>query len=168
MKKILILSFSVLCVFSLTACGERALMEKGIENQIEKNLGGNADVDLKNDGMKIETEEGVTLETGSGASLPTDWPSDVFVSEGEIISAMKNVMANGVQVALKSKSSSESLQKEYTEKLTAQGWTMNQSANLSGILMLGAKKDKRTVSVTISADEENKDLNFVVINIIEM
>ncbi|MFA6537597.1 MAG: hypothetical protein WCT18_04360 [Patescibacteria group bacterium] len=167
-KKILIFSFVVLCIFSLTACGEKTLMEKGIEKQIEKNLGGNVDLDLKNEGMKIETENGVTLETGENVSLPTDFPKDVFVPEGKIISAMKNVMGEGYQLVIKSDQKSEDIKKSVEEKLTAEGWNMNQSADLNGIIMLGGKKDSRTVSVTISADSEDQNKMVVIVNVFEM
>ena len=143
-------------------------MEKGIENQIEKNLGGNADLDLDNEGIKIETEDGIKLETGKDVKLPENFAKDVFVPEGEIISVMDNVMANGVQVVLKSGDSIESLKKVYEQKLPEQGWKMNQTANISGTVMLGAKKDKRTISVTISPDTEESKFNLVMINIFEM
>lgn len=64
-------------VVGLSACANpleaavEGLIEGGVENAVEGATGVDIDVD-----------------SGSGASLPADWPSDVPVAEGRIISAL--------------------------------------------------------------------------------
>ncbi len=167
-KKIIFSLLGGVMIFSLSACGGKSLVERNIENQLEKNLGGTVDVNLENNGFKVETEQGITIETGENLTLPTDFPTDVFISNGELISAMENGMNNGFQVVLKTTDSMQNLEKIYEEKLVEDGWKINQTANLSELLMIEAKKEKRTVSVTISPDTEDMSMNLIMVNVFEL
>lgn len=66
-------------VVGLTACANplesavEGLIEGGVENAVEGATGVDVDVDSG---------------SGSGASLPADWPSDVPIAEGRIVSAL--------------------------------------------------------------------------------
>jgi len=120
-------------------------------------LGGQAQVDLGNNSMNIQTDQG-SLQVGGNVSLPKDFPADIYVIEGQLMSAMKNVMGAGYQVAIKSNANLKDAKELYEKKLKEQGWTIAQSADLGTTSMLLATKGKRQVSVTIGTEEGKEGL----------
>ncbi len=69
------------------ACGggDEEAAERIAENALEDANGGDADVDIDGDEVTIETDEGTM---SMGQDLPSDFPSDVTLLEGEILTAM--------------------------------------------------------------------------------
>lgn len=86
----------------LTACGMlimtgcanpiEQLISKGTESALEKAIeqggGGGVNLDLSEDGgLSFETEEGGSVNLGSSASVPDDWPG-LPLPHGELVSAI--------------------------------------------------------------------------------
>ncbi|MBT6691611.1 hypothetical protein HOB10_04740 [Candidatus Parcubacteria bacterium] len=150
MKKLFIISFCLLLSLTLSACGKKTATEKSMEKQIENSMGGNADVDLDDDSVKIKTDEG-TMQVGAGTELPEDWPDDIYIAEGAITSASSH--ENGIfNVSIESTKSVTELQEEYENKLEEEGWNTTMSFVIENNVMLGAEKDDRSVSITIGED----------------
>ncbi len=164
-KKTIVVGAAFLLAIVVSGCGRESAMENQVEKQLEKNLGQNAEVNLKDGEMKIKTEQG-SLEVGENVSLPDGFPTDVYVIDGQIMSAMKNVMGAGYQVVIKSNKSVKDGKALFEEKLKAHGWVIGSSFDMGNAVMLSATKGKRTVQVTLGS-EEGKDGTAVTINVVE-
>ncbi len=152
----------------MSGCGQKTATEKMLEGSLEDSLGQDVDVDFDKGAVKIEGEDGSTFEVNeSGVSLPADFPEDVYVVEGTIISAMKNVMGQGHQITISNKKSVTEIKAEYEEELVKEGWEVNQSIATGGMVMLGATKDGRNVSISASVDPDDDTNTMVVLNVMD-
>jgi len=134
--KILLLAGALL----LAACGRTITTPNG---QVNVNVDGTTE---------ITTEDG-TMTTG--ASVPADWPSDVPVYTGADVTASANVNPTtgqpGMMLMLQSTDDVETVSKYYTTTLTAQGWTMDGTANMGVSTIMGASKDNRKLAISLAA-----------------
>ena len=79
---------SALLVVSSTGCGKVAdkatnkVSEKGLEKVIEGQSGGKVDLDVKGGGFKVQTKDGSKVQSGSGSSMPDDWPKVLALPKG--------------------------------------------------------------------------------------
>lgn len=156
----------LLLVLITTGCGQ-SVAEKMMEKNLENAMGGDAEVDMDGDNIKIETEEGVSLEVGEGVSLPADFPEDIFVVEGEIVSVMKNVMGAGISVSVLSDKTMTEVKTMYEEKVVEDGWTMTANMSMGEMEMLVATKESRTLNISIGM-EEDENKTAVVLNVMEL
>lgn len=81
---------------TLTACGEAAerAAEEGIERAAEQD-GQDVEVDLDEDGgVKVEGSDG-TFEVGEDVALPDDFPAEVPLLDGQLISASSTPAESG-------------------------------------------------------------------------
>jgi len=152
-------------VLTASGCGEKTLVENQMERQLEKNLGGDAKVQVDGENVNIQTEQG-SLQVGEDVSLPQDFPSDVYVIDGQLMSAMKNVVGAGYQVVVKSDKTPKDAQELYETKLKEQGWKITTSMNLGTAAVVSAQKGKRVVSVSLGT-EEGKDGLAVIITVVD-
>jgi hypothetical protein len=106
------------------------------------------------------------LQVGEDVSLPQDFPSDVYVIDGQLMSAMKNVVGAGYQVVVKSDKTPKDAQELYETKLKEQGWKITTSMNLGTAAVVSAQKGKRVVSVSLGT-EEGKDGLAVIITVVD-
>jgi len=137
----------------ISGCGTKSLVENQMEKNLEKNLGGNAKVDLDNGVINLQTENG-SLQVGGKINLPEGFPSDVYVMEGEILSAVQNFGVNGYQVIISTNKSISETQTLYNEKLKKDSWNIQNTMNLGTSFILSAIKDTRTLSVSIGNGDE--------------
>lgn len=163
MKKTIILSIALILVLGLTGCGTKTLVENKMERDLENALGGNVNVDLDGEEMNIETEDGFALQTGESVSLPNDFPSDVYVIEGDIKSVMKNPMGDGYSITIETNESMEGVYKIYQEKLPNDGWVLNAQMNLGEMYLVSGIKEVNSVSVSVSTQDEK---TFVVLTVV--
>jgi len=151
MKNFFLITLCLLLTMSISACGKKTITEKAIEKTIEESMGGQANVNLDDESVTIETEEGM-MQVGSNTELPADWPEDIYIIDGNITSASSH--ANGIfNVSIETDQSTSDVQAKYEEELKKAGWTMTMTFVVEGNVMLGAKKDDRSVSITIGDDE---------------
>ncbi|MBU0707957.1 hypothetical protein KKG41_06320 [Patescibacteria group bacterium] len=159
MKRLLFLSVCILAtVLFITGCCT-TVTEKKIENEIEAASGGDADVDIDNGTVSINTNEG-SLEAGKDVDIPDGFPSDVHLIDGNVTSAMQMGEGNYTVTVQTSKSTSQA-KSEYREELENDGWTINFSLDVEGGSTMTGEKGERTVSVSISEDDDGG--TFVVV-----
>lgn len=151
---VLLLGISVL----VTGCGKSA-SEKAAEKSLEASMGANADVNIQGGDVDIKTDDGV-WSAGENISLPESWPDDVYVTEGNILAATSNNLGNSLTIV--SEKSVADLKKEYQEKISENGWEINMSFDTDGNVLYGAEKDDRSLSVTISTDEEGQTTVMII------
>lgn len=132
-------------------CGESA-EERAMEKKIEEATGGEADVNLSEDGMKVtgETENGkFAFSTGESIEIPKDFPSDVLIySPSKAVMAMK--APEGHAVSLTTPDDVTEVKKTYQREMKAKGWSEETSINMSGQSMLIYKKENRMANISIS------------------
>ncbi|MEN6351699.1 MAG: hypothetical protein ABFD08_20205 [Syntrophomonas sp.] len=136
----------------MAGCGNVA--EKAAEKAIEKNVGGNAEVDLDKDGnVEITTDEG-SFKTGN-AEWPGQIPSDVpRFKEGKIVSVLENntdEQGKGILVGIEN-ASLEAVA-NYKEELEKNGWTITLTSNTPESVMFGAEKNNSVVTVSFAISE---------------
>lgn len=144
----------LLCILGATvllaACD--SVQENMMERAIEKETGGDADVDMRGDGsMHIENEEG-TFD--SGTEVPDDWPSDVTVyGDAEVqYSASVNPTTGepGSILVMMTTDSAANVAAFYRDDLADQGWEIEGDMRMGEMVIIGGKKDDRVVSVMIT------------------
>ena len=143
--------FSVFCLsLFLFACGPRGT-EEIIEDRIEEETGEDAEVDMEDGAMYIETEEG-TVDVGA-VSLPADWPTDVSVYEGATITQVMSVNPAtgdaGRAVIFTTTDTAADVVAFYKSQLPLDGWTMEASMEAGTTTILSGAKDERKVSLMI-------------------
>ncbi|MBU0612519.1 hypothetical protein KKB10_00730 [Patescibacteria group bacterium] len=148
MKKISLIAIMLLTVAIVSGAG---CTKNATENAVESATGGSADVDIDNNTMKVETDEG-TLEVGENVSLPSDFPSDVHVADGDILLASKT-SDDAFSVTVETSKSVSEMQTEYETEFANDGWDVNTTLAFGGMVTLGGEKDNRMVTVSISESE---------------
>ncbi len=150
MKKTLFITLGLLLVVVMVgaSCGQKAAEEK-IENDIESATNGDAEVDLDDNSVKVNTNE-ATFEAGESVDLPEDFPSDVFVIDGTIIAAVTVEEGDSYSLNIQTSKSVSDAKAEYEEELEADGWDINVSMDLGGSSTMSAEKDDRLTTITIS------------------
>lgn len=151
-------------VLIVSGCGSKSLTERQIEKNLEKNLGEDFQVDLNSGDVSIQTEGGF-FQAGEVVKLPEDFPKDVYVIDGKIISAMKNFGGAGYQVMVSVDKSVTEAMKLYDEKLKAEDWVIKSSMDLGIGAVLSANKDSRQVSVSISEDGDGDGGTSVIVTV---
>ena len=153
-------------VFMLAGCGlgqktAENTAENMAENAIEKETGGNADVDIEKDKVDIKTEDG-SMQAGEDVSLPADFPKDVYVFEGKIKTVIQSNETAGFSVSIETDKAVESIKSIYEEKLKADGWKITGSMVIGDSITVVGEKDNRTVSIMAGKGEKE---NTIVINV---
>lgn len=162
MRTSLLLTSSLLSLALLTACGQN-ITEKLVENAIEKETGGQANVDIANGTMKVQTSEG-NFEVG-GNTLPKDWPTDAPTYPGANIQYSASGMQDsgaGQGVMLITQDSLQTVIDFYTEQMKKNGWTIEGSMNAGTTSTIGGSKGNRVLTVVISAVDGTTNITLAL------
>jgi len=154
----------ILCLmFILAGCGKE-VQESAMEKKIEQATGGDVDVDLSDDGMKItgKTEEGeYAITSGEETEIPEDFPSDVFIYRpSKAVMAMK--VPDGYSVTLTTKDDKEKVVEAYKEEMQAKGWSEEGSMNMGSHSMLIYVKDGRNANINVIPSDDGVQINVMV------
>ncbi len=149
MKKLLIITFVIGIGLVLSGCG---VAEKVAENTIESASNDIVDVDIDNNSLTLNTNGG-TIEVGEKVSMPDNFPSDIHVADGDLISAMTIDENNTFSVSLNSNDSASNLKSEYQTELANDNWEIDSTLDFGGGSMMTGTKNNRSVTITISLDE---------------
>lgn len=127
----------------------RGAGERAAEEALERAAGGDADIDVSGDRVRVKTGEG---EWSTGGQLPSDWPSDVPVYGGAkvLYSASSNPSTGsaGSYLALQSSDAPDKVSEFYKRELAAKGWTITNTATVNGGIYLAAEKGDRELAFT--------------------
>lgn len=138
------------------------MAENYIEKAIEKETGGTVDVDYSNDSVNIETQDG-SFKSGENVTLPSDFPSDVYVVEGKLLSVVTTGEKN-IMVSIETKKTPAEVKTLYQDEMASDGWEIAGVMDFGDTASLMGKKDTRDLSVVVSADESS-DLTNVVLTV---
>ncbi|MFA6391537.1 MAG: hypothetical protein WCW66_02115 [Patescibacteria group bacterium] len=152
MKKISLIAIMLLAVAVVAGAGcAKKVSENTAENAIEKSVGGDADVDIDDDSARINVN-GSSMAWGENVSLPDNFPSDVYVTEGDLKSAMETA-DEAFSVTVESTKSLTAVRSEYETELANDGWDVNSTYAIEGSVTLGGEKDDRMIILSISESE---------------
>lgn len=145
----------------LTGCGRKA-EEKVLEQTIEKQTGGKATVDLSEEKMSIETEDGsIEITGGKSAKLPDDFPADIYVLDrAKVISVM--TLPGGSSVTFTASEEPSAVADLYKKEMTAKGWAVMRSMNMDPQQIIMFSKDKRTVTASIAMQDDQTMVALVL------
>jgi hypothetical protein len=146
-------------------CGRKpaeSVTEKLIERAIEKGQGGDAKVDISEQGMTIKTKEGEFVAgQGEAVKLPADFPGDVFVyPKAKPIVTAKT--ATGFMVHFQTADAVEQIIARYGEEMAAKGWEQESSMNSPQSSMLRFTKENRTAALVVTRQDQNSRLMLTV------
>lgn len=152
-KRTLVIAALILVTLPAAGCAKKA-SDKTLEKAIEKSTNGTADVDVKNNTVSINTNGG-SWQTGDQVSLPSGFPSDIYVVDGTIKTAVTTVAGKAYMIALSSIKTVSEIKALYESKLVSDGWTISANATIQTSVSLVAEKGNRTVTLGISPSDDS-------------
>jgi hypothetical protein len=162
LKNIVKVSALVSAIILIGGCGSKTLVDKQVEKGIEDATGQKAQVDINNNSVNIQEANGGSVQAGVGTKVPDDFPKDIYVIEGEVKVALKNMYGNGYNLSILTDKSIPDAKKLYEDQLKAAGWKMNMDAIVGEIVMMSGEKDGRTVSVSVNTDPDTQKTSVVI------
>lgn len=137
----------LLALPGLAACSGAVenVAQNAAEQVAEDVMGG--DVEIDDNSMTVTDDEGNQVSVGEGIAVPGTWPDDIpLYGEGEL--AMVTVQADGTAYAMWTLTGApDAAMDAYSAQLEGAGYTMEQDADLGGMLMREFRSTDRTVSV---------------------
>ncbi|MCU0679487.1 MAG: hypothetical protein MUC28_03535 [Planctomycetes bacterium] len=154
-KRLLIMLLAAGLALTLSACGSpsKQASERIAEKAIEDATGGQADVDINNNEVNVETEEG-SFRAGEEVDLPADFPSDVYVYGGTIKAVITNNNPKGHTVSIETADEAAKVKTAYEEKMREGNWDITGTMDFGGTISLAGQKGDRNLSVMIGQNEE--------------
>jgi len=138
------------------------LAEKTIEMSMKDEDGTSAKVDLSKGTMTIKTKDGETaVVSGEGASVPADFPKDVYVVKGAKIQ-MSMKTPDGYVLNMQVEQSTAKLAATYETELKAQGWAQEASFDMGDTRSLSYKKDDRQLAIVMNKSDESTTVMITV------
>lgn len=165
-KKIALISLVVVSSLVLAGCGQK-IAQNQTERNLEKQMGGDYNVDMNNNTVTVEGEDGGKMTAGEDVELPADFPSDVYLVDGDLIGVAENIAQKGYQVTLQTEKTNEEVLEIYQEKFAKDNWVEENSMNMGGMLMLTGKKEGRTLTIASVPDEEGTGKTTLSVTIVE-
>jgi len=151
-KRTLVIALLIFVTLPAAGCAKKAA-EKTAENAIEKSTNGTADVDIKDNSVTVNTNGG-SWQAGEQVSLPSGFPSDIYVVDGTIKTAVTTVAGQAYMIALQSTKTVSEIKTLYESKLAAEGWTISANMTIQTSVSLVAEKGNRTVTLSISPSDD--------------
>lgn len=130
----------------------RGITERASERALEQAAGGNADVDVNNGQVSMNVN-GTSWQAGTNVSLPNNFPSDVYVIDGTILSAFTNTGEQAYAVSIQTTASVADVATKYRQQLTDRGWTITATGTYGPMENIVATKDNRKLGVVVTAGD---------------
>jgi hypothetical protein len=152
-------------IMVMFGCGEKVeekAAEKIIEKVIESNMDGNAEVDIKENSFRIQTEEGeMKMTSGDSVKLPADFPEDVFLYKGAKLNAAME-LPEGFNLMFQTKDDPSKVSETYLEEMEKKKWAKEMSMDMGEQKMMMFKKGERMVNLSIAPHEEMTQITLSV------
>lgn len=145
----LIIPIALLALVLFGAGCTKKAAEQTAEKAIESTTNGQADVDIDNDQVTVNTNAG-SWQVGESVSLPSGFPEDVYVINGTIKSAMTLTENEGYTVAIETNVTWSQAKTTYESELAEDGWTIASTYSTTNGAILSAQKADRVTTVSIS------------------
>jgi hypothetical protein len=144
-----VIGMTLVSCLALAGCKKGA--EKVVENRMAKE---GVKVDKSGEKVTIQTKDGTAvIAGGKGATVPENFPKDVYVYEGATITASVSV-PDGFNLVMETGDSADKVLGTIKSKMTGLGWQEAMTMNQGNVSMVSYKKGERTASVNISGDKK--------------
>jgi hypothetical protein len=157
MKRMFCFVIGMLMVSCLMLAGCKKASEKIAEKAIESGMakeGIKAKVDASGQTVTIQDKDGKSVYVaGKSATLPDNFPKDVYVYEGASIMASISV-PDGFNLSLETGDSADKVMNAIKSKMTVLGWKEEMTMNQGNNTMVGYKKEKRTAMYSVNTDKK--------------
>ncbi|MDX1648666.1 MAG: hypothetical protein R3263_02320 [Myxococcota bacterium] len=142
-----------------TAAALLALAACGGDEQVVATEAGDVRVSREGEEVTVRSEEaGIEGRFGPGAELPEDFPDDVpLPSDAEVVGVMTS-REEGAMVSLRSATGVGPLHEALRRDLGAEGWTLEEDAEVMGQRLLTATKEGRSLTVQMMGTDEGTRL----------
>ncbi len=156
------------------------MAEHMVERAIEKQTGGDVDIDInpmmggKDASVSIKGENGETyhMNAGEDVALPDNWPSDIpLLDDAKITYAGTMGMgmgmgmngdAAGMSVVYTTAKSANDAADFYKKELVQNGWTLAGTMAVPGGSMVHATKGDMVATVSIGGDESGTTVTVAI------
>ncbi|MRS11891.1 MAG: hypothetical protein EG823_02315 [Actinobacteria bacterium] len=173
MKRALAVVVVLGLLFGLVGC--KSIEEKIGEKVGEEIAGGivGGDVDVDDDSVTIETDDGTVTMQGDATEIPEDFPGEFpLPDEFEVDSAtsMKTDVDSSFYVNLFSPESVKDIYEWYKAEFTDGGWEITSDVLMSGdgdSGMLAVKKDTMEGTVSLYTEEGSEQTEIGIILIVK-
>ena len=156
---------SVLAAFGIGVSGCSSIAEQAVEEIVEESTG--IEVDEDGEQVTITGEDGETLEIGGGTTLPDDFPSDVPVYDGEIVSSTSFSAGEGqsYSVGIMADDAFADVVDWYKAEFLSEAWEVvgETTADVDGssTAILAYRKGEMEAGITVIEDSESPEVNIV-------
>ena len=173
MKKINVLILASIFILAISACGsDKSDEEKAAdfaESFIESVTGNEVDIDVNEDGesgsitIKGKDGEEVTL-TGNQTELPDDFPSDVYVVDGERegVGTMSSSDGQVVTFGVKTNDDFSDVKETIIEEMKSNGWENTMTMGSGEDSMQMYTKDDKSATITVGKEGDNVMVAYMV------
>lgn len=154
MRKRSIRWLALVVFVGMAACSPGACAERVVEEAIEAETGGEADVDANSGTVTLRGEEGAVTFAGSdgGVELPDDFPDTIPVYPDAL--AIQYVSTgDGVQAGFRVDAAVGDVRDWYLEQLEDKGWEIQMNAVTPDGGMLAAELEGETLSLMMGSEE---------------
>ena len=174
MKKIYYLFIAVMFI-GLASCSSgkteeekaRDRAEKMAEGILKSVTGKDVDIETTKDGestnLKIKTEDGELNIGGNQKELPDDFPSDIYIVDGERsdIGIMGSEEGKMLTFKVTSDKDMEALKEEIKSNMEAWKNTMDMSTP-EGVMLNYEKEESGTVTMTVSKEDDKSIVAYMI------
>ena len=132
----------LLTIIGMLGCGEKTeekTAETILEKAIESKTGGETNVDIKGENVRIKTKDGeMKMSSGSSAKIPAEFPKDIFLYDADLNTSME--LPEGYNLTFQTKDDASKISDAYLEEMTQKGWSKEMSMDMGNQKMLVFKK----------------------------
>ena len=136
----------ILGVPVLSSCGQsvESIAEKAIE------AGTGADVDIADGGVTVKSTDGTTTSIGEGVDLPSNWPSDVPVVDGTLVTVSVSGTEGEATAMWKVDGDVTTVANAYKTELKSAGYTIINETTIAMAILIGAEGNGKNVSASVT------------------
>jgi hypothetical protein len=150
------------------------MMERGIERAIEREVGGDVDIDYgrgrdgeTNVTFSGEDGETYTVNTGADVALPDNWPASIPLPGDAKVTYTGTMMTGepggGTTVAFLTRQSPAEITEYYKKELVQNGWTIAATmATADGSMVSASREDNEGVILYVSTSPEGTAVSMTV------
>lgn len=158
MKNYFLLIIVIISLLILSGCGN-----KNNKQTIGYDIAGKtkAKVDIRGNNIKLESGS-AKFQGGDKTTLPTNFPNDVYVIDGELQGVYQDTSVNGFVLTVKTDKTIEEIKKIYQEKLATNNWKILSDFSQTDVLNISAQKDDRNLTISAGKDG-NQEMTVTII-----
>jgi hypothetical protein len=162
-RRVALLAVAVAAVVPLAACGGTSdPAEEAVEQALETELGGDAQVDVDGESLTVDTGD-ATLTAGSG-EVPADFPSAVPLVDGEVTFAQRSESpeSTGWTVQINTPAVPDDVVDELSGALPGAGFTVEPVPGQGGTTLLAEGNGLSVLVLVVAGEDDGSSVLYTV------